>query len=385
MFAIPSLDQCVQRARAAFRAYLPGTDAWVWPNNIGPTAKVIGGAVSMLYGRLDFISRQSRVVTASGKYLEQHGAQYNVTRKTAATSSGNIVVTAPAGGVSIANGAQFVRTDGVVLVATAALVLAAAGSISVPVTAAAAALAGNSQPNTPLTVLSGVTGPGAATTTVAVDGSGLTGGLDVEADGPFYTRDLGTYRGRILFRLAFTPHGGAPSDYVLWCSSVPGVTRTFVERLWNGRGSIRVFPIFDTVFAAAGGVADAAHIALVQSVLATLQPGDAEVTVVAPVPTVIPVVVQGLTPNTTAVQQAVLAELADTFQRLGQVAGNDGASAAIQASLPFLAVPYTFAAIWIDQAVANATGDKRAVVVSPAADVAIPAGSIPVLGTVTFQ
>ncbi len=384
MFAVPSLDQCVQRARAAFRAYLPGTDAWIWPNNIGPTAKVVGGAVSMLYGRLDFISRQSRVVTASGKYLAEHGAQYGIIKKTAATSSGNVVLTA-SDATAVANGAQFVRSDGVVVVASASVTLAAAGTLLVPVVAAVAALAGNTQPGAPLTILSGVTGPGSAVATAVVDGNGLTGGLDVEADGPFYTRDLGTYRGRILFRLAFTPHGGSPPDYVTWCGQVPGVTRTFVERLWNGRGTIRVFPIFDVVFAATGGVADAAHIALVQQVLASVQPGDAEVTVVAPSPTIINVVIQGMTPNTTAVQNAVLVELADTFQRLGQVAGNDAASAAIQAGLPFLAVPYSFSAIWVDQAVANATGNKRAVIVSPTADVAIPAGSIPMLGTVTFQ
>lgn len=383
MFPIPSLDQCVQKTRAAFRSYLPGTDAWVWPNNIGPTAKVVGGAVSELYGRLDWIGRQSRVVTASGQYLDRHGAQYNLPRKTAQTSVGNVILTS-AGAVTVANGATFVRSDGVQVVATAALVATGAGALTVPVVAAVAALAGNSQPNTPLTILSGVTGVGAVGATAAVDANGLTGGLDVEADGPFYSRDTGTYRGRILFRLAFTPHGGAPSDYVLWCGTIPGCTRVFVERLWNGRGSIRIFPLFDTLFAATGGVPDAAHIALVQAYLASVQPADAEVTVVAATPTVINVAVQGLTPNTTAVQQAVLFELADTFQRLGQVAGNDAASGPIQAALPFLAVPYTFSAIWIDQAIANATGDKRAVVLSPTSDIAISAGSIPVLGSVTF-
>ena len=375
MWLSRSLDQWVQKSRAAFRAHLPGTDAWIWPNNVNPTAKVLGGAAFELDGRLDFIARQKFALTAQGKYLDNHGAEVGVTRKGAVAASGTVVATSVAG-LAVAAGAQFARSDGTVLVAAAAV--AGTGTLTIPAVAATAAAAGNSEAGTPLTALSGISGPGATTATFAVGAEGITGGLDREQDGPFYTSDLGTYRGRILFRKRNPPHGGAPADYVLWAGTVPGVTRTFVERHWLGPGTVRVFPVFDGLFP--GGIADQAHIDLVAAYLVTVAPAAAQVTVVAPTAQPIPVAVSALQPNTAAVQAAVLAELADTVQRLGQVAGSDTPVA----SLPFLAVPYSFAAIWADQAVANATGDKRGIVLAPTVDPVIASGSIPTLGPVAF-
>ena len=63
-FAIPSLAALTDRVRRAFRANLPGTDAWVWPNNVTPTAKVIAGATFEIYGRLDYVQRQKFAITA---------------------------------------------------------------------------------------------------------------------------------------------------------------------------------------------------------------------------------------------------------------------------------------------------------------------------------
>ena len=155
---------------------------------------------------------------------------------------------------------------------------------------------------------------------------------------------------------------------------MPGVTRVFVERLYAGPGSVRVFPLFDTLFAATGGIADDAHIALVRDAIAAVQPAAALVTVAAPTPQVIPIGATGVAPFTTPVLNAIVAELADTFQRLGQVAGGDTAVS----GLPFLATPFTFSALWVDQAIANAAGNKRAIVVAPTADVVIAPGCLPV-------
>ena len=377
MFSIPTAEECAQRARAAFRSYLKGSDAWLTRNNVGPTAKVVGGSSSEIYERLDYIGRQAFVLFAKGKYLEFHGADFGITRRPAAPSTGNLVLTATTD-TSIAVGAQFIRADGVAMVATAAASVIGAGSCNVPVIASAPAAAGNSRSGSPFAILSGVTGSGASGATVAADENGLTGGLDVEPDGAPRTANLATLRGRILFRKRNPPHGGAPADYVIWCGEVPGVTRTFVERHWLGPGTLRVFPIFDGLFP--GGVADQAHIDLVSAHIADLAPAAAQVTVVAPTPQPIPVAIRNLDPGTSAVQAAVLAELQDTVQRLGQVAGNDKAVA----SLPFLATPYSFAAIWADQAVANAVGNKRGFVSAPADDVPIATGAIPTLGPVAF-
>ena len=92
----------------------------------------------------------------------------------------------------------------------------------------------------------------------------------------------------------------------------------------------------------------------------------------APAPVPVNVTVGGLSPSTPATQSAVQAELADAFQRLGLVSGN----ASPNPALPFLAVPATFSAIWIDQAVANATGVVRGTLIAPSADVGLGPGAI---------
>jgi uncharacterized phage protein gp47/JayE len=384
VFRIPSLADCVASARAGFRAYLPGTDAWLWPNNVGPSAKVIGGSVWEVFNRLDYVQRAKFALTAQGPDLDAHGSEIGLARKLALPASGNVVVTTAAA-MTIAAGAQFQRLDGVVFTASTGGSATAAGTFSVVVVAAAAALAGNTQAGTALTIISGAGGVGAATATAAVDANGLTGGLDPEPDGAPYTSDVSTFRGRILFRKRNPFQGGAPADYVSWATQVPGVTRVFVERLYNGAGTIRIFPMFDAIFAATGGVADTAHVALVQTAIAQYAPGDAQILVQAPTAQPIAVTVQGLVPNSSVEQAAVEAELLDAFQRLGRVAGNDTATAAMLAAMPFLATPFSFAALWCAQAVANAAGDNRGVMIAPTSDVTIATACVPTLGTVTFE
>ena len=249
---------------------------------------------------------------------------------------------------------------------TASASLTGAGSVSVPVAAIVAGKAGNFIAGTPLAAVSGLTGAA----TFAVDSNGLGGGADLESD------DL--LRGRVLFRKRNPPQGGAPADYVGWAMEVPGVTRVFVERLWSGAGSVRVFPLTDGL--TVNGIPTAGTITAVQAVMAVKAPAGAAVTVTAPTAQAINITVTSLSPNSTAVQTAVVAEIADTFRRLGKVAGGDTATA----GLPFLATAQTFSRSWLWQAVANAAGEERHTLTTPSADVTITAGNIPVPGTITF-
>jgi uncharacterized phage protein gp47/JayE len=376
VFPIPSLETCVQNARSAFAAQLPGLNAWLWPNNIGPTAKVIGGESWNLFNRLDFVGSQAFALFAVGKYLDFHGSEINIIRKTATPAVGNVVITTTAAlSVSGNPPAQFQRGDGVIFFASAAASINGAGNLSVPVIGPAA-LSSNTQAGAPMTIVAGVSGPGASLApTVAVDSNGLSGGNDVEADGPPKTSDLSTYRGRILFRKRNPPMGGAPADFVVWAGAVQGVTRVFVEPLFAGPGTVRIFPLFDGLFP--GGVPDAAHIALVTAPLDLVQPAAASVAVVAATPQPISITIANLNPPTSAAQAAVTAEINDTFQRLGQVAG----IAQPNPALPFLATPFTFLALWAEQAVANAEGVIGADVT--VADTVIATASVPV-PSVTF-
>jgi uncharacterized phage protein gp47/JayE len=372
-FAIPTLGDLVERSRRSFRAYLPGTDAWLWPNNIGPTAKVIGGMTFEVFGFADYIAKQKFALTADGENLDRHGQEVGISRKTTAPAYGTVTLTA-AGALTVSAGAIFQRGDGVQYRALTGSALLGAGTLDTRVVATTDGKAANAIAGTALEIVSGVTGDA----TAAVGGAEIIGGAEVEPDGPLYTLDVGTFRGRILFRKRNPPHGGAASDYVLWATAVSGVTRVYVERLWNGTGTVRVFVLMDDLYA--DGIPPPSEIARVADYIETVRPSGALVTVSAPSAVVVNITVAGLSPNTTTVREAVLAELREAFRRLSRVAGADTP----HGGMPFLAVPTSFSRSWIWQAVANATGEERHSITVPSGDVALSSGQMATLGTVTF-
>lgn len=366
MFAIPSLSDLTSRVRNAFRVEMPGSDANTWPNNLYPTAKVIGGSLFAVYLRLDYVAKQIFAATAEGAFLDRHAAEFGLGRLPAAPAIGNVTMTATAG-ASIAAGAVLQRPDGVRLVATATVSIPGAGSVAVPVAAAAAGKSGNTIAGTVLTAVAGVTG----SPTFAVDAEGIATGADLEGDDAL--------RARILFRKRNPPHGGAAADYVQWASAVPGVTRVYVERLWSGPGTVRVFPLTDGI--TANGIPTAATLQAVADTIEPTRPAGALVTVAAATAIPVDVTITGLAPNTATVREAILAELRDAFARLARVSGADQAVA----GMPYLASGQTFSRSWLWQAVANATGEERHAITYPTADLAIPVGGIAVLGAVTFN
>jgi uncharacterized phage protein gp47/JayE len=376
MFAIPTLRDLTERSRRSFRANLPGSDAWLWPNNVYASAKVLAGMVFEVFGFADYIYRQRFAGLADSENLDLHGQEFGLARRPAAPARGYVTLTAAAG-VTVDAGARFSRTDGVEYGATVPAYLPAAGTLDVEVVAASDGKTTNAEGGTPLTIVSGVTvTSGDVLAVVASDG--IAAGADVEPDGAEWTTDLGTFRGRILFRKRNPPHGGAPSDYVMWAAEVSGVTRVFVERLWNGAGTVRVFVVMDELYA--NGIPPAGEIDRVADHVALVQPAAAIVTFAAPIPKVIDVRISGLSPDTIVLREAVLAELRAAFRRLSRVAGADQP----RGGMPYLATPVSFSRSWAWQAVANASGEERHEIVAPPADVTLLPGEMPVLGTVTF-
>jgi len=367
-YQVPTLDELLDRARKAFRKYLRGSDAWLWPNNVVPTVKVIAGGLFEIFGFAGYIAKMIFVHTAPDiETLRKHGTEYGMPQLPARAGEGKATITSD-GDIAVDVAAVFQRGDGAQYLASAAVSRTGAGTLVVPVVAAANGASGNAEAGTPLSIVSGVTDT-AGTATAEVS-TAVTGGADVE--------DKERYRARLLFRKRNPPHGGAPSDYVLWASSVVGVSRVFVERRWAGAGTIRVFVLMDDLYA--NGIPPMDAVARVADYIETVCPAGALVSVVAPTAAPIDIQIAGLTPNTIAVQEAVLASLREGFRRLGRVAGND----VERPSMPYLAYPTSFSRSWIWQAVANATGEERHIVNLPTADRPLFPGQIPTLGNVTF-
>lgn len=365
MFAIPSLKDLLERSRQSFRANLKGSDAWIWPNNVYASAKVMAGLVFELFGFADYIQRQKFAITADGENLDLHGNEFGVVRRPAQPAQGSIVLTST-GDLSVASGALFRRLDGQTYRALVAASRTGAGNLNVNVIATADGKATIAEAGTSLEIVSGVTG----NATAIVGSDGIADGADVEGDEQF--------RARILFRKRNPPHGGAASDYVLWAGEVSGVTRVFVERLWTGVGTVRVFPLMDDLYA--NGIAPAPEIARVAAHIDLQHPAGAIVTVVAPTPVPVNITIHNLVPDTVATREAVVAELRDAFLRLSRVAGLDPS----ESGIPYFAVPGSFSISWIWQAVANASGEIRHTITSPTEDIDLDAGEMAVLGTVSF-
>lgn len=371
-FNLPTINDLVGRSRAAFRAVLKGSDAWVWPNNVYASAKVIGGVVFEAFGFIGYVQKQMFAFSAPDlESLANHGTEFNIPQNPAAPGSGNVIIT-DTGAVAVATDAVLQRADGVQFIVTTGGSIATAGSVTVPVVAAQDGLITNCDPGTNLEIISGVSG---TAPTAAVDSNGITLGADLE--------DIESWRARILFRKRNPPHGGSAADYVMWAGQVSGVSfeldrpTVFVERLWQGPGTVRVFPLMFELYA--NGIPSSADVQRVQDYIETVRPAGAKVTVAAPsaVPVDVTVV---LTPNTVAVQEAVLAELKDMFRRLSRVAGTDSQLG----SMDYLAYPTSFSRSWIWQAVANAAGEQQCIVNSPTADVQLLPGQMATLGNVTF-
>jgi uncharacterized phage protein gp47/JayE len=372
MFQLPTLKDLVVRSRQSFRANLKGSDAWIWPNNIYVSAKVMAGQVFENFGYLSYIAKQMFAHTAPDiESLSLHGAEFGIPRKPAAPARGNVTFTS-AGNLTSAAGAVLRRSDAIEFRVVVGGARTGAGDLELEVVATTDGATGNTEAGTVLEIISGVTGDA----TVEVGAGDLSLGVEVE--------DIESYRARILFRKRNPPHGGSPADYVMWAGSVSGVSffedrpTVFVERRWSGPGTVRVFPLmFDLYADGIPGLADTARVA---EYLATVAPAGALVTVSAPTPKDVDIVIVNLTPDTTAVREAVIAEIKDAFKRLARVAGNDDNIGA----MPYLAYPTAFSTSWIWQAVANASGERSHNISQPAANVTLQAGEYPVPGSITF-
>lgn len=366
MFQIPSLEDLLARARAAFRTYLPGSDAWSWPNNIYPSAKVMAGGNFEVMGFASYISRMIFASTAPDlETLQLHGTEFGLPLLPAAPAHGKVTFTSTTA-ITVATGAQLQRADGTTYLVTAGSALSIAGTLILPVTCSANGAIANAEEGMPLTVISGLTG----TATAAVGPGDIALGADVE--------DKESYRQRILFRKRNPPHGGAASDYVIWGRQAPGVTRVFVERLYAGAGTVRVFVFMDGGFP--NGIPDNAAVAAVRDYLETVQPASAVVFVAAPVAHPINISIDNLTPDTVVVRNAIADELRAAFLRLGRVAGQDTP----HGGMPFLATPATFSLSWVYQAIANAAGVESFDLLAPTTDTVLQVGETATLGTITF-
>ncbi|UNJ22060.1 baseplate protein [Microcystis phage vB_MweS-yong2] len=364
----PTLQEVVTDAVRGLNAAMPGADAALARNNLNPVAKILAGGLHAVHNFAAWAADQRFVLTCDAEQLDRHGAEMKpaVPRKQASAASGLVTMTT-AVAATLATGAILTRSDGTAYRVDVGASLAGAGSADVMVTATAPGGASNCAADTAMTAASGLTG---AATTFAVAAQGVGGGADVEDDE--------AYRTRLLLAKAYPEHGGAPPDWLRYALSCAGVTRAFIDPLGAGRGTVVVYPLFDLT--RPNGIGLESDRIAVETRLREIGPGAGWGFVKLPVARVVPVTIHGLAPDTPDVRSAIAAEIAAAFARQSRVAGLSQS----HVSMPFLATPAVMARSWIWQAVANAAGEERHAVASPAADVVLLPGEIAVPGALSF-
>lgn len=354
-FQRPTLPDLIDRAASDIESRLPGTDARLRRSNLSVLARMHAGAVHGLYGMLDWLSRQVLPDSAEAEYLARWASIWGVSRLAAVAATGSVTLTGTAGSV-VPAGTKFQRSDGA-LFATAAEVTFSTTTASASVTAQVAGAAGNTAANTSLSLVSPISG---VQSSAVVASGGLTGGVDSETDERL--------RARLLARLRQPPQGGAKTDYEQWALAVAGVTRVWVFEGWLGVGSVGLFFVRDDD---ASIIPDAASVQAVQDYIDARRPvGLAGFKAIAPEAAAQALTIQ-LSPNTSTVQAAVTAELADLFRRESAVEDGTGSGKILLSH--------------INEAISIAAGETDHVLVSPSTDITLTKGQIATLGVITWQ
>jgi uncharacterized phage protein gp47/JayE len=313
-------------------------------------AKVWSGAVHELHGHLDWNARQLFAVSADDTELDKHGRDYGIPRLAAAFAAGGVTFTGT-NGTAIPAGTRWQRSDGL-LFDTQALATIALGTATATIKAVAYGDSSNTEVGVVLTLVSPIAGLSSSAT---VSGGGITGGADPETNE--------NYRERILERKRNTPQGGAKNDYIAWAKEVAGVTRVWVFPQWDGPGTVGVAFVLD---GEVDIIPDGGKVAEVQAYIDDpgRRPVTATVITFAPTPLAVDFTIAVL-PNTTAVKDAVTAQLVDFLRREGEPG-------------------VTLKLSNLDEAISIATGETSHVMTAPAADVVASSSQIPVMGTITW-
>jgi uncharacterized phage protein gp47/JayE len=346
----PTLAQCVEKSRQDFQANLPGSNAWLFPNNIAVSAKVFGGLIWSGYRFLAWILQQALASTASREYLYMHGAELGVAPLVATGSAGLVQVTGTVD-LLIPTGTIVTRQDSLRMLTTADARIPPGGVVNAPVETEATGALTNTLDGTPLVMsLAGVF------STVSL---GIVGGSDAES--------VEAYRQRVLYKKRHPPSVGSPSDYVRWCMDFPGVTRVFVTRANFGPGTVGIMFMMDATYS--NGIPTPTDANNLKSYLEDIVPSDVFMRVEAPLPLPVPINIASLRPYTASVRQSITDELQGMFQRRSVVDPLNTTS---------------FSKSWIGEAVSRATGEDSHTLVSPASDVVVRPGQIPVVGSIVY-
>ncbi len=359
-FDRPTLLEIVQRITTDIMTKVTGAITFLRRSVFKVFAKVIGGAIHLVYGYLDQMVKQLFVDTADTTYLEMLGSEIGITRTAGAKATGGTKATGTNGTIIDAGTRVQSSSGNVYLVDTAATI--AAGTANLTLTAEEVGVDYNEVAGVTLSFVTPISG---VDTDTIVDSNGLTGGLDEESDD--------NLRERILLRKRQPPHGGSIYDYELWALEVAGVTRTWIIPEYLGIGTIGMAFVRDDDSSI---IPTSAQMTTVENYIFshtdTLTGQDVGIPVTAEAGFyMIPLTALAIDlnieiyPNTNAIQAAVRTQLDDCIKEFG----GPGETVAISQ---------------LYEAIGAAVGEIKHRIINPVADITAATNQVQVLGSITF-
>lgn len=372
----PTLSSLSTRIQSDIETRLPEAGSLLRRSVLKVVAKVLAGACHLLYGYLDYQAKQVFASTANEKALDTIANEYGISRTAATYASGTAVANGTSG-TEIPENTELQNSDGYVYLVNDDFTVSG-GTVNITFIAKYAGVDYNDDANVTLSFVSPITG---VNSTVTVDSSGIVGGADSESND--------NLRERILTRKRIPPHGGTSNDYINWMKEVSGVTRAWCISQWAGNGTTLLVFVRDNDTTIIPTSTQAST--MLTYITSHSDPASGETTG-APVSALAGLYIMSssgavydggtvssytlatsskdftiqIYPNTTAVQEAVEAELEAILLSDG------GPGETIKLSR-------------LTEAIGNAAGEQYHRITSPTSDITSEYTEIPILGTVTFE
>jgi len=347
-FGRPSLKDLIERVKTDITSRL-GLGSPLRRSFINAISYAVAGVAHLLYGFLDWISKQIFPDTADTENMLRHASFYGIEQKDSSFAEREIKFTGTNGSI-VPQNTILNRADGIQFktMSDATIIL---GVSTVRVIALIQGKIANTPAGAKLNLLSPISGVSGQ---AEVLGTNVLNGEDVESNESILER--------LLDKVRKPPHGGSGNDYKQWTLEVPGVTRAFVYPGRVGLGTVGVSFLLDNEIDIIPGPI---KITEVRDYLAVRRPLTAEVFVFAPESQAVNFIIN-ISPNTLAVRTEVENEIRDLFKRD--------------------AIPdKTMAISKINEAISIAAGENDHLLVSPAANIVPGVGKILVPGIFTFN
>ena len=348
---ITAASEDMRTSLAGVAPYIPRSVLWV-------VARVIAGAQDLVYGALEYASRQIFAAEADDAGVLAHANEFGLVRVAAVAASDGTLAFTGTPAVSIPSGTEVVRSDGIYYTVTTTTPIGGGGSVSIAASCQTVGATSNAADGDGTTYQLGASIAG-VDTVVTVDAS-FTGGSDLET--------VEELRIRVLQRKQDPPQGGAEADYVAWALEYIAAAAVWVVANRLGAGTVGVYFALDgsgsAIIPGAGDVA--AVQALIDGTDAdgndTRRPVTAAATAIAPIETLV-VFTLAISPDNTPNRAAIQASLDQLALRK---AGQDW-------SLLVDIVPSI-----------NETALTSLTVTAPPADVTVTTGRCATRGTITW-